>query len=283
MNNETNQKLWIEKIHENLKLRGRSENTFKNYRCSLQKFFNYYNKDVNIENLKEEDIIPYVNEIFLKANKSKYTYNVAISSLRLFYLVCFGKSLNKLLLPSSKLPKRLPSILPKQDFITIFNNEKSLKHKCWLLLAFCSGLRVDEISKIKIKDINSEEHKLKVIGKGDKERDTILPDITIKFLRLYYKEFNIQGIYLFPGTKNKEYMNSTTIINYFSVLKEINNLDENITFHSLRHSFATYYLANGGSLLALQSMLGHKSLASTTIYVHLAFDFNNLKGINYDK
>ncbi len=283
MNNETNQKLWIEKIHENLKLRGRSENTFKNYRCSLQNFFNYYNKDINIENLKEEDIIPYVNENFLKANKSKYTYNVAIASIRLFYLVCFGKTLNKLLLPSSKLPKRLPSILPKQDFITIFNNEKSLKHKCWLLLAFCSGLRVDEISKIKIKDINSEEHKLKVIGKGDKERDTILPDVTIKFLRLYYKEFNIQDKYLFPGTKNKEYMNSKTIINYFSVVKEIHNLDENITFHSLRHSFATYYLANGGSLLALQSMLGHKSLSSTTIYVHLAFDFNNLKGINYDK
>lgn len=283
MNNETNQKIWIEKIHENLKLRGRSENTFINYKCALKNFFNYYDESVNIENFKEEDIIPYINEQFLKPNKSKYTYNVAVSSIRLLYLVCFNKALNKLLLPSSKLPKRLPSILPKQDFIIIFNNEKHLKHKCWLLLAFCSGLRVDEISKIEIKNINTKEHKLKIIGKGNKERYTILPDITIKALRLYCKKSNIKNGYLFPGLKNNEYMNSKTIINYFSVLKDIYNLDKNITFHSLRHSFATYYLSNGGSLLALQSMLGHKSLSTTAIYVHLAHNFNNLKGINYDK
>ena len=283
MNNETNQKIWIEKIHENLKLRGRSENTFINYKCALKSFFNYYDENVNIENFKEEDIIPYINEQFLKANKSKYTYNVAVASIRLLYLVCFNKALNKLLLPSSKLPKRLPSILSKQDFIIIFNNEKHLKHKCWLLLAFCSGLRVDEVSKIEIKNINAKEHKLKIIGKGNKERYTILPDITIKALRLYCKEFNVRNGYLFPGLKNNEYMNSKTIINYFSVLKDIYNLDENITFHSLRHSFATYYLSNGGSLLALQSMLGHTSLSTTAIYVHLAHNFNNLKGINYGK
>ncbi len=283
MNNETNQKIWIEKIHENLKLRGRSENTFINYKCALKSFFNYYDENVNIENFNEEDIIPYINEKFLKVNKSKYTYNVAIASIRLLYLVCFNKALNKLLLPSSKLPKRLPSILPKQDFIIIFNNEKHLKHKCWLLLAFCSGLRVDEVSKIEIKNINAREHKLKIIGKGNKERYTILPDITIKALRLYCKKFNIRSGYLFPGLKNNEYMNSKTIINYFSVLKDTYNLDENITFHSLRHSFSTYYLSNGGSLLTLQSMLGHASLSTTAIYVHLAHNFNNLKGINYDK
>ena len=76
-------------------------------------------------------------------------------------------------------------------------------------------------------------------------------------------------------------MNPKTIINYFSVIKEEYNLNSNLTFHSLRHSFATYYLANGGSLLALQSMLGHTNLNTTTIYIHLSQNFNSLEGIKY--
>ena len=78
-------------------------------------------------------------------------------------------------------------------------------------------------------------------------------------------------------------MNSKTIINYFIEVKKKYHLNDHITFHSLRHSFATYYLMNGGDLLTLKAMMGHKSLNSTTIYLHLSQNFNNLKGINYGK
>ena len=282
MNNEKNKEKWIKKVHENLILRGRSEKTFINYRCALMKFLNYYGEDTNIKKLKEDDIIPFLNDEYIMPNKSKNTYNLCVSAIRLLYLVCFNKLLNRLLLPSCKLPKRLPKILFKSQFLEIFNNEENLKHRCWLILAFCSGLRVDEITRIKVEDINSKEHKLRVIGKGDKERYTILPDITIKFLRLYCKEQKIKSGYLFTGTNGKEIMNSKSIINFFTLTKKSYKLDDGITFHSLRHSFATYYLSNNGSLLTLQSMLGHSSLNSTTIYLHLSQNFNNLEGINYD-
>ena len=281
MNTDVNQKLWIKKVHENLILRGRSENTFINYRSALSNFFGYFDANTNIKKLKDTDIINFLNDEYIKPNKCKTTYNLAVCSIRLLYLVCFNISLNRLLIPSSKLSKKIPIILPKDNFITIINNEKSLKHKCWLLLAFCSGLRVDEVSRVKVEDINSKEHKLKVFGKGNKERFTIIPDITIKVLRLYCKEKNIKVGYLFPGTNSKEVMNEKTIINYFSGLKKEYNLSQNISFHSLRHSFATYYLSNNGSLLALQSMLGHKSLNSTTIYLHISLNFNELEGIKY--
>lgn len=281
MNTEQNQKIWIEKVHENLILRGRSEATFINYKSSLLRFFNYYDSNTNIEKLKENEIIKFLNDEYIIPNKCKSTYNIAVCSIRLLYAICFDSSLNRILLPSSKLVKRLPTILPKDKFIQIINEEKLLNHKCWLILAFCCGLRVDEVSRVKVEDINSKEHKLRVIGKGNKERYTILPDIVIKLLRLYCKEKNIKTGYLFPGTNNKEVMNSKTIINYFSVLKYNHNLDENISFHSLRHAFATYYLSNGGSLLTLQSMLGHASLNTTTIYLHLSQNFNELEGIRY--
>lgn len=76
-------------------------------------------------------------------------------------------------------------------------------------------------------------------------------------------------------------MNCKTIINYFSVIKYEYNLNNNISFHSLRHAFATYYLANKGSLLSLQSMLGHSNLNTTIIYLHLSQNFNELEGIKY--
>lgn len=92
----------------------------------------------------------------LKQIRCKATYNVAVCSIRLFYLVCFNVSLNRLLIPSSKLSKKIPTILPKDKFLEIINDEKRLKHKCWLIPAFCSGLRVDEVSKIKVENINAK-------------------------------------------------------------------------------------------------------------------------------
>lgn len=282
MNNVGNQQLWIEKIYENLMLRGGSKNTYINYKCALNNFFKYYDENTNIEELDEEDIIPYLKECFIKPNKSKYTYNTAIASIRLFYLVCFKKSLNKVYLPTSKISKKLPTILSRDKFLMIINEEKNIKHKCWLLLGFCSGLRVNEIAKLKIEDLNSKEHKILIRdSKRNKDRYTVLPDITIKFLGLYCKEKNIKSGYLFPGIHSKKVMNEKTIINYFSVIKDNYELDENISFHSLRHAFATYYLSNGGSLLTLQSMLGHSNLNTTTIYLHLSQNFNNLEGIKY--
>ena len=282
MNNEKNKKIWIEKVHENLALRGRSEKTYINYKCALIKFLNYYDENIVIKKLKEEDIIRFLNDEYIKPNKSKNSYNLCIASIRLFYLVCFGKTLNRLLLPSCKLPKRLPTLIPKNEFIKIFNSDRNIKHKCWLILAFCFGLRVEEVSKVKVEDLLTNEHKIKIIGKGNKERYSILPDVSIKFINFYCKKYNIKSGYLFPGTNNHEIMNCKTIINYFSVIREDFKLDKNITFHSLRHSFATYYLSNGGSLLTLQSMLGHANLNTTTIYLHLSQNFNNLEGINYD-
>lgn len=177
----------------------------------------------------------------------------------------------------------MPTIISKKLFLKIFNEEHCLKYKCWLILVFCSGLRVDEVAKLRIENIFSDEHKIKILGKGNKERYTILPDIVTKFLRLYCKEQHItkkEG-YLFLSHDKENHINSKSIINYFSTLKVAYDLDNNISFHTLRHSFATFYLMNGGNIITLKSMLGHSHLDSTNIYLHIAQNFNQLEGIKY--
>ena len=283
MNTQKNKEKWVEKIRQTLEIGGRSEKTLANYKSHLIRFLNYYDNDTNLKKLNETDVLTYIRVNYIDKGLSGESYNMAVKSIRFFYSICFDKELKKSLIPNYKLRKRLPNIIDKENFINIFNNEKHINHKCWLLLAFCSGLRVEEVATLKIENIYANEHKLKVLGKGNKERYTILPDITIKFLRLYCKEKKItrKSGYLFVGTSGHDVMNSKTIVNYFTKIKDEYNLNENLTFHCLRHSFATYYLLNGGNILTLKSMLGHKSLNSTTIYLHISQNFNSLEGIKY--
>ena len=285
MNNEKNKKVWLKKCEETLRMGGRSEVTIKNYRYAIIRFLNRYDEKTNISKLTTDAIIKYFKKDFIDKGLSAATYNVNLAAVRFFYLICFERSISKVLLPNSKLRKRFPEILTKELFLKIINNEDNIEHKCWLLLSFCCGLRISEVATIKIEDIYSKEHKLRVLGKGNKERFTILPDIVIKFLRLFYqkKRYTHKKGYLFFGQNINNHICERTIGNYFSSLKKEYNLPPEITEHSLRHSFATYFLMNGGDLLVLKSMMGHKSLNSTSIYVHLSQNFNNVKGIKRDK
>lgn len=280
----------IQKVIETLQMGARSEKTIKNYVYAIYRFLTYF-EGKDISKLKERDIIEYIQTAYLKKNCSVHTYNTNMSAIKYFYAINFGKEFNSKLLPHAKLTKRLPTTIEKETFLKILNTEKSLKHKCWLLLAYCSGLRAEEVATIEIKNIFADEHKLKILGKGNKERYTFLPDITIKYMRLYYKsEYYDTGLYvrknhsgyLFEGYYKLKHINSSTVVNYFTHIKRKYHLDENITFHSLRHSFATNYLKAGGDTFALKSMLGHSSLNTTSIYVHTGRDFNNLKGVKYE-
>ena len=280
----------IQKVIDTLTMGRRSEKTIENYVCAINRFLDYFENN-DISKLNESNIIDYIKNNYLNKQCATNTYNMNISAIKYFYSVYYNKELNNKLLPHAKLTKRLPTTIDKETFIKILNEEKNLKHKCWLLLGYCSGLRIEEVVSVKIKNINSKEHELKVLGKRRKERFTILPDITIKYLRLFYKdkyrkEFfhkeNKTG-YLFEGNQGANHISVNTVANYFKEIKLKYNLDEDITFHSLRHSFATNFIKAGGDPFVLKSMLGHSSLNTTSIYIHMGRDFNNLKGVNYDK
>ncbi len=283
-NTKENRIKWLEKVKTILMMGGKSKATFKNYRAHLNHFFNFYTEDTDFSTIREDEILVYIQKNYLALKRASSTTNVAICSITFLYAVCFKISLNKKLLPNPKLVKTIPTVLPKQNFIKIFNEEENLKHKCWFLLAYCSGLRSMEISSLKIENIIASEHKLKVLGKGNKERYTILPDVTIKFLRLYCRQNLITNKtgYLFLGNGGREHISHQSISGYFNnVIAKKYHLPKTITFHSLRHSFASYFLMNGGDLIVLQSLMGHSDIATTRRYIHFSTNYNHLEGINY--
>ena len=283
MNTEKNKQKWIKMVEETLELGGRSKVTIRNYLYAINHFLNAHGNNTNIAKFNEKNIIKYLKKEYLDKNCKAATYNFYLSSIKFLYSVCFNIEFNNKLLPKAKTAKKLPKIMKKKDFINMINNEKNLEHQCWLILGFCCGLRANEVATLRIENINSKEHRMKVIGKGNKERYTILPNIVIKLLRIYClsKNIKIKSGYIFKGTNGNEHISPYTIENYFTDYADSLGLEEGISFHTLRHSFATYFLMNDGDQFVLKDMLGHSSLSTTAIYVHLANDFNNLKGINY--
>lgn len=283
LNTEENKKIWLEKVKDLMTLGGRSERTFVNYKVHINRFLNYYDNSTDFQEIDEEKILCFIKKKYLELDRASDSINVAICSIKYLYSVCFKIELNKKLLPNAKREKLIPTILPKSDFIKIFNETDNIKYKCWLLLGYCSGLRAEEIATIKIENIYADEHKIKVFGKRNKERYTILPDVTIKYLRLYCKYNNItkKTGYLFITRTNREHNSRACLTEFFTRIKKKYELPKTITFHSLRHSFASYYLMNGGDLFTLQSLMGHTNTNTTRRYIHYSKDFNHLKGIKY--
>lgn len=278
----------LQKVKDLLMLRNCSDRTISNYLSCINRF-KQFNKRKNLEKLTEAEILEYLKKNFINIGCAAATINVNRAAIKYYYLVNFNKEFSNILLPQTKIPSRFPKLLSKQDVIKIFNSEFNLKHKLWIILAYGSGLRITEVAELKVSDIISKEHKLHIIGKGNKERYAPLPDFTLKLLRLYWiqNKDKITNDYLFPGINKQRIgkcVSSFTIKEAFQKIKENNNLDNSITFHTLRHSYATEFIKAGGDIWELKNILGHSSINTTSIYLHMAENFENIYSpLNGDK
>lgn len=270
----------LQKVKDLLLLRKCSDRTVSNYFSCINRFKNYY-KRKDLKKLNGDDILEYLKKNFINIGCSAATINVNRAAIKYYYLVNFNKNFSNVLLPQAKISSRFPKIISKQDFIKMFNSEFNLKHKLWIMLAYGSGLRISEVASLKVSDILSKEHKIRVIGKGNKERYAPLPDFTLKLLRLYWiqNKDKITNNYFFPGkykaTKGT-CITSFGIKEAFQKIKENNNLDNSITFHTLRHSYATEFIKNGGDIWELKNILGHSSINTTSMYLHMAENFKDV-------
>ena len=270
----------LQKVKDLLLLRKCSDRTVSNYFSCINRFKNYY-KRKDLKKLNEDDILEYLKKNFINIGCSAATINVNRAAIKYYYLVNFNKNFSNVLLPQTKISSRFPKIISKQDFIKMFNSEFNLKHKLWIMLAYGSGLRISEVASLKVSDILSKEHKIRVIGKGNKERYAPLPDFTLKLLRLYWIQNkdkitnNYFFFFIYKATKGT-CITSFGIKEAFQKMKENNNLDNSITFHTLRHSYATEFIKNGGDIWELKNILGHSSINTTSMYLHMAENFKDV-------
>lgn len=155
--------------------------------------------------------------------------------------------------------------------VAMINITKNLKHRTLIVLAYSTGMRRSEIKKMKAEHIDSQRMQVHVVhGKGKKARYTILSTKALELLRIYYKAEKPSTFLFEPAGKKNIYLSDSTLNNIVKQAAKKARIKKNVSFHTLRHSFATHMLENGINLRIIQQFLGHTSIRTTSVYLHVA-------------
>ncbi|MHB8278119.1 MAG: tyrosine-type recombinase/integrase [Candidatus Humimicrobiaceae bacterium] len=149
-------------------------------------------------------------------------------------------------IPPRKTPKHLPEILSKSELLLLFAGVANHKHRAILMTTYAGGLRINEVLKLKVKDIDSSRMMIRIEqGKGDKDRYIILSYRLLKELRSYWKAYRPDPeLWLFPNEKTKEQLTRSTPHLIFKTAKKKAGITKNVTFHSLRHYVECYVMVS---------------------------------------
>lgn len=265
--------------------RGLSANSVANYLFDIKRLVQYlteFNIEVSPLQVSEDVIQQFVYHIAAELNPRSRAR--VISGLKSFfnYLVFedYRKTSPMELIEVPKIGRKLPDTLSTQEIdnliaaIDLSSNEGE-RNRAMLELLYSCGLRVSELVTLKLSDLFFEEGFIKVTGKGSKQRFVPIGTFTQKYINIYKDEVRVfQPVQ--KGSEDTLFLNrrgrGLTRAMVFTIIKDLAkkiNLSKNISPHTFRHSFATHLLENGADLRSIQMMLGHESITTTEIYMHL--------------
>lgn len=280
---------YIENFKYYLKLeRGVSENTIVNYLYDLEKFESYLGNTIEVTKVKDHDIRGFIH--FISDFLAPTTQARILACINHFYsFLVLENIVEENPVTFIELPKqsrKLPVVLSLDeiDAMQTMHNKNTLegeRNEVIIETLYSCGLRVSELVGLKISDLYFKEGFIKVDGKGSKQRFIPISNFAADKITHYLKEIR-------PQWKIKKEAEDTVFVNrrggaltramIFTIIKQITALagiEKVVSPHTLRHSFATHLLENGADLRSIQTMLGHESITTTEIYMHL--DRNKLK------
>ena len=265
--------------------RGLSNNTIDNYSFDVERlclFLETNQIQISPVQISEETIQEFIYAISKQLNARSQAR--IISGLKSFfnYLVFEDyRSDNPLeLIETPKTGRKLPDTLSIEEIDTLINaidlsSNEGERNRAMLETLYGCGLRVSELVSLKISDLFFEEGFVKITGKGNKQRFVPIGNLTQKYI-LLYKDNVRSHVPIKKGFEDTLFLNrrggQLTRAMIFTIIKDLAtkiNLSKTISPHTLRHSFATHLLENGADLRSIQLMLGHESITTTEIYVHL--------------
>lgn len=256
------------KMDQDLKLRGRSERTRESYLHAVAALAKYYRRSP--DEISQAEVQRYLLYLIEERKLAWSTCNVAVSAFKFFYHVTLGRPGAAFELPRPRQPQKLPQILSREEVARLLASTPNLKHRALLATAYAAGLRVSELCRLRLTDIDRHRMTLRVEhGKGGKDRYTLLSPRLLDELRGYWLACRPR-LWLFPSRDGGRPMNPKVAQKVFDRSKARADIHKDCGIHGLRHAFATHLLEAGVDMPTLQRLMGHNHISSTLRYLHLA-------------
>ncbi len=249
-----------------LTISGRSDRTIESYTLAISQLSLYF--DLSPLDLTENQLEEYLYH--LKKNKrGESAFKFAIYALRSLYRN-FGKTELRTKLPSMSRSKKLPVVLSMAECRKLIKYPLKLRDRFMIAFFYSSGLRIAELSNLKIEDVDKERMQIHVRqGKGKKDRYVPLSRFIGESLDKYIKIVNPQK-YLFNSTKPGKQFSVRGIQRVIHATTLASGIKKEVTSHTLRHTYATHLLENGVDLLTIKNVMGHERIETTMLYLHVA-------------
>ena len=251
----TNNQL-LKKLSEDMKMRNFSHYTYDAYMGKTREMIRYFNKPMEKVTMEELRYFLY-QHLLIERKLADRSINYYNSIIRFVYEVTLDRVLNKKQLPMRKKKRAVYKVLTREELGAFFNCVDDFKFKTIFMLAYGAGLRIGEIANLRVEDIDSKTMRIFVReGKGNKERYTILPEETLKMLRIYwtkYRQNRRRGrIFL---SESGAAITVGVMREHFRQYRRKAKLSEKVTMHTLRHCFATNLIENGATLIQVKELM----------------------------
>lgn len=259
-----------QRMMQDLKIRNLSPRTIQIYIDCVAKFAQYFGQSP--DQLSDEHIREYQRYLVEDKKCSWSKLNQTVCALRFFYRVSLDKQQLVTHIPYAKHPKKLPVVLSHQEIARLFEVTDNIKHRTLLMTLYATGLRISEALALQIGDIDSQRMMIRVReGKAGRDRYVPICPSLLEQLRAYWR-YARPAKWLFPGRNGLDPLSSTSAVRICRKAARKAGLSKMVTPHTFRHSFATHHLEAGTNLRTIQMWLGHSSLTTTSIYLHVIRD-----------
>jgi site-specific recombinase XerD len=256
------------KMVREMELREFSVNTQRAYLAAIEGLARFYRRSP--DKIVQKEIEDYL--LYLK-NMTKLSYNTRnqiTSGLKFFYNQALKMKDIKLELPVKTGQRILPEVLSMEEVSRLINATDNLKHRVLLKMTYGGGLRLNEVIRLKPEHIDSQRMLIRVEqGKGRKDRYTLLSKKFLPELRYYYDICRPKN-WLFPNKNHQKHIDPTTAQRVYKKAKANAKITKGKGIHTLRHCFATHLLEMGCDIQIIKNLLGHQSLSTTMIYLHVS-------------
>src|SRR5882672_5615637 len=255
-----------ERMQHDLVVRGMSPRTQEAYLAAVKGLAQHYRQ--RPDTLSAPQVEGYLHHLIKQRHLAPNSVRVAVFGLRFFYTVTLHRQ--PFTLPLPKGVTKLPEVLSREEVARLLASTATLRERALLMTTYGGGLRVSEVVRLRVNEIDAERDMLRVEqGKGRKDRYTLLGPRLLAILRHYWQVYRPVQPWLFPQRRKAAPMNPATAQKIYYAAKRRAGITKAGGIHALRHSFATHLLEAGTDLPTLQRLLGHDSITTTMRYIHV--------------